>query len=481
MKFINPIFMSNSRRISLALVLLFSCAAQIIAVPFVVTTTVDNGNDGSPTPGSLRAGINAVNAATNDAINFNIPNSDPGWDPSNNTWTIQPPVDLPNIVNTVTIDGYTQPGSSVNSLAQGDNAVLTIVLNGSNYTVGDGMSTGNGLHFAAGSDNSIVRGLVINQWIDNGILIDTSDANITGITIIGNFIGTDASGTAQMANRAGIGNSGAVNTPFNTTIGTSDVADRNIIAGSFGFRTQDNYVIRAACISSLAAINTSIKNNYIGTDKTGTNALENSQLGISLWADEGSILGGATSAEQNIISGHLIFGVRLRQCSQVLVQGNFIGTDITGTKALGNGNSGIEFDDSITAIGFTVGSTVLGNLISGNRNGIRLGDNLVSGAILNTIQNNLIGTDFTGNNPLPNTRFGLVLDDQQNTITGNTISGNLGGGALIYSIIATQNTLVNNFMGTDRTGTKPLGNKGNGLQIGLYSAAAGPSNNTIGG
>ena len=63
MKFINPILISNRRRIGLAFVLLFSCAASIIAVPFIVTTTVDNGNNGSPTPGSLRAGINAVNAA----------------------------------------------------------------------------------------------------------------------------------------------------------------------------------------------------------------------------------------------------------------------------------------------------------------------------------------------------------------------------------------------------------------------------------
>ena len=69
----------------------------------------------------------------------------------------------------MTIDGYTQPGSSVNTLAQGDNAVLTIVLNGSNYTVGDGLATGNGLHFAplanTSVDNSVVRGLVINQWL----------------------------------------------------------------------------------------------------------------------------------------------------------------------------------------------------------------------------------------------------------------------------------------------------------------------------
>ena len=54
-------------------------------------------------------------------------------------------------------------------LEEGDNAMLLIVLNGSNYTVGNGLTTGNGLRFDSGSDNSIVRGLVINQWIENGI------------------------------------------------------------------------------------------------------------------------------------------------------------------------------------------------------------------------------------------------------------------------------------------------------------------------
>ncbi len=134
MDIIHQILISMSRRLGLVLALLLSCAASIAAAPFTVTTTVDNGNNGSPTPGSLRAGINAVNATTNDAIYFKIPTSDQGYNPTNNTWTIQPPVDLPNIVNTVTIDGYTQPGSLVNTLAQGDNAVLTIVINGSNYT-----------------------------------------------------------------------------------------------------------------------------------------------------------------------------------------------------------------------------------------------------------------------------------------------------------------------------------------------------------
>ena len=118
---------------------------------------------------------------------------------------------------------------------------MLIVLNGSNYTVGNGITTGNGLTFDSGSDNSIVRGLVINQWIENGIFVNPTNPNpdgaLNGISIVGNFIGTNADGTQEMANRTGIRLRGAINTVFNTAIGTSDVADRNLVAGSFAFFT----------------------------------------------------------------------------------------------------------------------------------------------------------------------------------------------------------------------------------------------------
>ena len=117
---------------------------------------------------------------------------------------------------------------------------------------------------------------------------------LPAVSIIGNFIGTDASGTMQMANRTGIGISGAVNTCFNTIIGTSAFADRNIIAGSFGFLYTDSYGIHGGCISSLANVGTTIINNYIGTDITGTIALGNSQL-VFYTVEFNAVIGGATS------------------------------------------------------------------------------------------------------------------------------------------------------------------------------------------
>lgn len=490
MKFINLIFISNRTGVGLALILFIAYAAHIVATPFVVTTTVDNGNNVTPTAGSLRAAINGSNLVTGpNTISFSIPTSDPGYNAINNTWTIQPPVDLPNISKPVTIDGYAgNPGGATpNTLAQGDNAVLTIVLNGNNYLTGNGTTTGQGLHFVAGSSGSVVRGLVINQWLGNGILVDAASANITGISIVGCFIGTDASGMVQLANRTGIGLSGLTNKCINTVIGTPALADRNIITGSFGPFVEDSYNIQGGGISSYFNSGTVIQNNYIGTDRNGRVALGNTILGMYLWQDLGDTIGGANSVDRNIISGCTIYGAYLRACSEVQIQGNYIGTDVTGTQPVGNGNAGVELEDSFAAAGYTTGSSIIGNLISGNGAGVHIGQTFLPGAILNTVQGNFIGTDVSGSKALPNTRFGIEINDSRNTIGGassgqrNIIAGNLQGGILIYGQTnTTQNLVNNNFIGTDLTGTTSLPNQANGIQIGLNGGFGGSSANTIG-
>ena len=131
-----------------------------------------------------------------------------------------------------------------------------------------------------------------------------------------------------MANRTGIGISGLIGTCFNTTIGTPAVADRNVIAGSFSWFLTDSYGIRGAGISSFFNEGTTITNNSIGTDKTGSYALGNSSVGILLRGEyDGTI-------SNNLISGHNIFGIRLRATNNGVVQSNYIGTDITGTHPL---------------------------------------------------------------------------------------------------------------------------------------------------
>ena len=465
-------FYQKSMFVHAFLVLILS-SSLLHAETYTVTTTADSGL------GSLRDAINTINLSTDatNTINFHILPGGPGYDPVAKTWSIVPQTDLPLIRKQVTIDGYSQPGSSMNMIIQGTDAILNIILNGNNYLTGDGLATGNGLHFApltnGAVDKSVVRGLVINQWLCNGILLDTSHGSIDGIKILGNFIGTDANGTREQANRTGIGISRA----SNTHIGTLNFIDYNVIAGSFSWFLTDNFGLRGACISSLSTNGTSIVFNSIGTDRTGTYALGNSSVGILLRSDQNA------SIINNVISGHSIYGIRLRGAGNCTIQGNYIGTDVTGTLPVGNANTGIELDDNDSG----EGNCIVGNYISANGTGIHIGQKYLPGAINNTVQGNFIGTDVTVTKALPNKRFGIILNDSHNTIGGpersqaNVISGNLEGGILIYGMPnITANIIANNLIGTDITGTHPLPNKGSGIQIGLDGGFGGASGNTIG-
>ena len=144
---------------------------------FVVTNTNDAG------AGSLRQAIlNANGNGGLDTIQFNIAGS--------GVKTITPASTLPEIADPVTIDGYTQPGSSANTLEDGDNAVLLIQLTGG--------SSVNGLVISGGG--STIRGLVVNSFggtafTDAGITL-RSDNNV----VEGCFIGVDPTGTVEHPN-----------------------------------------------------------------------------------------------------------------------------------------------------------------------------------------------------------------------------------------------------------------------------------------
>ncbi len=142
---------------------------DLVVGSFLVTNTNDSG------PGSLREAIYDANtlaygtAANPDLIAFDIPTTDPGYNSTTGAFTIQPLSALPTITDTLVLDGYTQPGSSPNTLPNlgagaGDNAVWTITLDGSFIPVDDtGPDSGStGLTVAAG--NSTVSGLVIQNF-----------------------------------------------------------------------------------------------------------------------------------------------------------------------------------------------------------------------------------------------------------------------------------------------------------------------------
>jgi hypothetical protein len=405
------------------------------ALVFTVTNTDDTG------PGSLRQAILDSNASpppppgTSNLIVFNIAGS--------GVHTVMPATQLPDITQPLEIDGYTQPGSipNTNPPGQGDNAVILIELSGAIAPPGS-----SGLTIDA--DECGVRGLVINQFQADAIDIGGGSFSASDGVIEGNFIGTNATGTAALPNGA----SGVVFTlGHNYMIGGTTPAARNLISGNIG----DGVVLGGSA---------SVQGNFIGTDVTGRVAIGNAQRGVS--SSGGNLIGGDVAAAGNIISGNN----RGIECSNDVVQGNFIGTDLTGTIAVPNLNVGVNVTGVATVGGLTsTPGTPPGNLISGNG---------IAGLVIfdpTTVQGNIIGADITGTQPLGNAA-GISIDE----VAGSTVGGMEAGAG---NIIAFNGTLcdVHNagviVSGSEATGNSIEGNSifsNGGLGIDLKIVFDGP-------
>jgi titin len=522
--------------------------------------------------GTFRQSLLDANAAAGpDSIHFAIPSDGPH--------SIQPLSALPTVTDTVVIDGYTEPGASQ---ATGTTAAtLMIELDGSQAG-----SSANGLAVSAGG--CTVRGLVINRFALNGIDIQTNGTNViqgnhigtdvagtvdlgnsnhgiyiyfaagntvggtsaatrnvisgndsTAVRIIGyfasetvvqgNYLGTDANGTAELGNAAdGIYIWGA----HSTTIGGMISGAHNVISanerhgvlihgnGATGTLIQGNYIgidvtgiqklgnggdgilILGApnstiggttsnarnvisdnggygiVIASSNAINNLVQGNYIGTDFTGTADFGNNTSGIYISQAPFNTIGGTIEGARNIISGNGQDGIVLEGTTGTQVQGNYVGTDFTGTVAVSNGRDGVYL---YVADGNTVGGTTTGarNVISGNHdNGLKLVGNQ------NIVQGNFVGTDVTGTIDLSNFGYGVFVHWHNNTIGGsasgarNLVSGNNVGGILI-DYDSEGNVVQGNYIGTDVTSIGDLGNGGPGVIINEYNLIA--TNHTIGG
>ncbi|MBX3081391.1 MAG: hypothetical protein KF716_07120 [Anaerolineae bacterium] len=388
---------------------------------------------------------------------------------------------LPAITEAVTIDGYTQPLAIPATSTTA--ATLLIELNGAN--AGDDSS---GLLIRA--SNVRIRGLVINRFRRNGIDLDS----VLETRIEGNYLGVDPSGSRSDGNLTGI----SLLNSSNTIIGGNIPAARNVIAGhatGYGIYIKDGS-------------SNHIAGNYIGVDATGTYGLVN-RTGILLYGSHNNLIGTDADGindegERNIISGNIdparytfgqgvfISGDEHGNATNNRVMGNYIGTNVDGTKAIRN-DIGIDLlncDDTIIGTnGDGVGDAVEGNLVSGNEGvlfendykpgfGIRLDNH--GGLSQNLrIAGNLIGVDKSGNEAIPNT-FGISLkegkghiigtngDGQSDVLERNIISGNWIENVLGMGIVAGSTTdvrIAGNLIGVDATGTHAIPN-GDGISLG---------------
>jgi hypothetical protein len=240
---------------------------------------------------------------------------------------------------------------------------------------------------------------------------------------------------------------------------------------------------------------TSIAGNKIGTDAFGTAALGNGGVGIHLVSSAISTahsnyttIGGIAPGARNIISDNLV-GVSMgNNVSNTLMQGNYIGTDVTGTSALGNLQGGITLGGLVanTTIGGTTAAArnvISGNGLTGFFSNLAVGFPAITlfetGGANNLVEGNYIGTDASGLVAMPN-GYGIVVGNSTGpTIggavagAGNLISGNNSFGIVLGNSVCT--TIQGNYIGTDATGMAALGNG----YLGVLDRFA--SNNTIGG
>jgi hypothetical protein len=308
-------------------------ASTFTASTFTVTTTADGG------AGSLRQAISDANGSAGiDSIVFNIPGSDPNCAATSRVCTIAPGTDLPTITDPVVIDATTQPGFAGSPLIQLSGPGPRLYPTGGEPT---------GLRLAAGS--SRVTGLIVNGWI-NGIQLRTLGNNV----IQGNYIGTNAAGTAAVANQYGLVIYSSGNVVGGLTTGARNVISGNTTAGIY-VNIYDG------------GSDTQVQGNYIGTDATGTVALGNPS-GIYIYGGR-AVIGGTAAGAGNVISGNgspttgigIYLGVG---ASGSQVQGNYIGTQADGISPLGN-YWGIRVDGTNVLIGGTAAGAA--NTIAFNR------------------------------------------------------------------------------------------------------------------
>jgi len=216
-----------------------------------------------------------------------------------------------------------------------------------------------------------------------------------------------------------------------------------------------------------------IEGNFLGTDVTGTIDLGNGLDGVKILFSVDNVVGGSTAATRNVISGNDDDGVDLHgfRTHGNLILGNFIGTDLTGTASVGNRSDGVLIKIDAN------GNFVLNNLLSGNESA---GARIRTGAEGNQLAGNLIGTDVSGLLPLPNLGGVVITDGASNNFVGgervgdgNVISGNAANGVFIGEG-SSGNLVQGNLIGTDLTGHTGIGNGRNGVIIH-------GSGNTVGG
>ena len=388
-------------------------ASSMFAATYTVTNTADTG------AGSLRQAILDANGnAGPDTIAFNIVGS--------GVHTIAPASALPGLTSPVTIDGYTQPGSSPNTLpiGQGLDTVLRIQITG-----GPGVGT----CFSVQANDTAIRGLAVNGCTTSVDFVSGSNVRVEG-----SFLGTDPAGNQRLVDS---GQEVTVGGVTGGVVGGSTPASRNILTAcgvavsaplsNTGVTIQGNLInlaaagnalLTPACPSSTFPIvlagsgghvlgnaiaggssgiflngsGHTVRGNFLGTDATGTVALGLSQSAMDV-AGTNHVIGGSAPGQGNVIARADFYQGLLLGGSGHVVYGNFIGTDVTGTLDFGNPRVGVSAagtDLTIGGINPGEGNTIAFNGATSGSGGIAVSGQQVRIRGNRIYSNNGLGIDL---------------------------------------------------------------------------------------
>jgi hypothetical protein len=337
------------------------------------------------------------------------------------------------------------------------------------------IGNGTGVLIQVGASDNVIGGSGLGNLIsgNTGPGVDVRGAGTKGNHIQDNWIGTDSTGAKALGNQVGvIVEQGASNTSVGGVATLlSGASLGNVISGN-----QKSGVVLAGS----GTTGNLVQANEIGTTSTGKSALGNGSDGVIITGGaSGNIVGGINGSllffsPGNLISGNHNDGVELDTADTTnnKVQGNTIGSDWAGVKALANLGNGVVLTRGANGNFIGGDSAGAGNLISGNQ---KSGVVLDLGATANMVQHDTIGTIRTGFGTLGNLKDGVDLFSSGNTVADDLISANGANGLVLEG---SQNTIQDDKIGTNVSGAGPLGNLQDGIFIDIKT---GPGGNTIGG
>ncbi len=348
----------------------------------------------------------------------------------------------------------------------GGNAQQGVILNSQNATVGGSNP----------QENNIICGNGAQ-----GILVQPG---ASGNQILGNQIGMAGPSTNGLYSQDGNGLEGVLIESSGTPSNPLSIvyASSNFVGSATGGNVISGNGAAGVRMVGVGAIRNLVQGNYIGVAPGGgylfgTGDPGNLGDGVRLEDASQNQIGGTTAALGNTIDSNHGAGIDfLGLATNNVAANNMIGVTAAGAQVLGNWSDGV----SVYSPSNTIGP---GNVISQNNRGIGIYGPLAAtpGTATNIlVDDNLIGTDATGQQGFGNAYEGIRVDNSAgNTIQGNaggsqTISGNQVGVALVGTG-SSGNLLQGNFIGSDNTGTRDLGNKNEGILV------AGAGDNTIGG